>query len=457
MTSSTAQSTTTQFVESLRRGTGAQVFVAADGVPEGRPTLFNGAYTAEPLAVAACRTAEEVSRSLGVAEEYGMPVSVLAGGHDMAGRAICEGGLVIDLRPMCSVHVNTAAGEVTIGGGALMSDLLRELPPEWVTVTGTIRSVGMTGFALGCGYGRLNSRCGLAIDCLKRAEVVLANGRVVTASLSENAELFWALRGGGSGFGVVTSVTMAIFLVPSVLTAAIFFPLGSAKQALLRMQESLDQGRDELSIFAAFMTPPGGEVGLLLAPMWSGDAAAGERALGELTGLEGAMVMAQGWSAYRDTFDEETEKAWPKGRHYQMETQTISRMDERTATMLVEGAKRMSSPKSGMVLHDFHGAAARVAADTTAFPLRRNHFVVEAVAAWDPSAEDDGARHRRWASELSRELSTAALPGGYVNLLNPEESDRVRLFYGGTAERLLAVKRRVDPTDVFRSSTGHFD
>ena len=139
-----------------------------------------------------------------------------------------------------------------------------------------------------------------------------------------------------------------------------------------------------------------------------------------------------------------------------METQTISRIDERTAEMLVEGARRMSSPKSGIVLHDFHGAPARVAADATAFSLRRNHFVVEAVAAWDPSAEDDGKQHRTWASELSRKLATVALPGGYVNLLSPEESDRVRLFYGGSAERLLAVKQRFDPEDVFRSSTGHF-
>ena len=168
------------------------------------------------------------------------------------------------------------------------------------------------------------------------------------------------------------------------------------------------------------------------------------------------MVLAQGWSAYRDTFDEETEKAWPKGRHYQMETQTIARLDERTAEMLVEGARQMSSPKSGIVIHDFHGAPTRVAAEAMAFPLRRSHFVVEVVAAWDPSVEDDGTQHRTWASELSRELSAVALPGGYVNLLNPEESDRVRLFYGSAANRLLAVKRRVDPAEVFRSSTGRF-
>ena len=416
--------------------------------------LFNGAVDARPLALVECADEAGVRAALQVAAEYAVPVSVLAGGHDLSARAFNEGNLVLDLRRMCQVQVGSAAGEVTVGGGALTRHLLAALPDDLVTVTGTMLSVGVTGLTLGGGYGRLNSRFGLASDCMRSARVVLADGSLVTASEHEDADLFWALRGGGSGFGVVTAMTMALQSLPLVLTAMILCPLDRAKNALLQSQELLDRNPVELSLFTGFMMAPTGEPMLFLAPLWSGDQTRGESLMQTLEALPAARVVERRWSRYQQTFDEESEKAWPKGRHYHLRTQTLRRLDEPAAEILLEGARGMTSPNSAIILHDFHGAPARVAPDATAFPLRDDHYVVEVIGAWNHDPADDGARHKGWAEDLSASLATIALPGGYVNLLSPVEGKRVRLFYGSSRERLIGVKRRLDPDDLFRSGIG---
>ncbi|KAB0677347.1 FAD-binding oxidoreductase [Aureimonas leprariae] len=415
--------------------------------------LFNGAVTSRPLAFAECADEAAVVAALGTAADLGLCVAALAGGHDVSGRAFVEDNLVLDLRRIRDVRVDPAASEVTFGGGALTGDVLAALPDGLVTATGTVLSVGMTGLALGGGYGRLVNRLGLAADCMRSARVVLADGSVVLASEREDAELFWALRGGGSGFGIVTSMTMALHALPRVLGATVLYPLDRAEDTLLRAQATLDSHPFDLSLFMGFVTAPTGEAMLFVAPMWSGDPATGEALIESLTALDGALVLERGWCRYRDTLSEESEKAWPKGRRYHLPTRTLGRLDETAVEMLVDAARRMTSPHSAIVLHDFHGAAAQVPPDATAFALREDHFVVEIIAAWD-SDPGGGSRHRRWADELSAELAIIAIPGGYVNLLAPAESERVRRFYGLSAQRLADVKRRVDPNDMFRSGIG---
>ena len=416
---------------------------------------FNGAVTPRPLAIVACRDERAVQAALRVASDHETPVSVLVGGHDFSGRGFGKGNLVLDLRPMSSVRLASDRHTVTVEGGALTRDLLEGLPPDLVTVTGTIQSVGVAGLTMAGGYGRLNSRFGLAADCLVGARIVLADGSIAIAGQDGDADLLWALRGGGGGFGAITAMTMAVHHVPRVLTATVLFGLDRARDALLRAQELIDRHPVELSLFMAFITPPGGSPTLLLGPLWSGEATAGEALLQEMTTLPGAVTPQQGWSSYRDTFDEEIEKAYPKGRHYHLPTRTLRRIDPRAAEFLVESARAMTaSPHLSIVIHDAHGAIAQVAPDTTAFPLRDAHYVVQVVAGWHPSPEDDGERYRVWADGLCSALEDISLPGGYPNLLTPDETDRVRAFYGAAAERLLRVKRRVDPRDLFRSAIG---
>ncbi|MBE7200367.1 MAG: FAD-binding protein [Parafilimonas terrae] len=419
--------------------------------------LFNGAVRSLPLALVPCADEAAIRTVLRLAADHGTPVSVCAGGHDLSGRSFDPENLVLDLGGLNHVHVDPARDEVTLGGGALTRDLLAALPEDRVTATGTVLTVGMTGATLGGGYGRLTPGFGLSADCLLRARVVLADGSVVIASEAEDADLLWALRGGGTGFGVVTALTMALHTLPRVLSALILYPPSEAGSLLLAAQDLIDRHPDALSLFMGFMTAPTGDVMLFVAPMWWGDGPEGEGVVDGLTQRPGAFVLETGWRPYRATFSAESEKAWPKGRHYHLPTRTVRRIDGHVAEILVAGARGMTSPNSAIVLHDFHGAPTRIAPGATAFPLREDHFVVEIIAAWDdPTAElaADGLRHRAWADDLSGALAPVSLPGGYVNLLPPDEAERVRLFYGPSADRLHATKRCVDPHDLFRSAIG---
>jgi FAD/FMN-containing dehydrogenase len=417
-----------------------------------KDAVFNGAVSSEPRGVVQCSDEASISRAVRNAADQGIPVSVLAGGHDIAGRALGEGNLVLDLRGHSRVSVDIAAREATVEGAALTKDLLTQLPNDLAAVTGMVLTVGLTGYTLGGGYGHLNSRFGLGSDCLKRARVVLADGSVVTASPEEDAELLWALRGGGSGFGVVSSMTIALHPLPPILTAAVLCPLGIAHDALLLAQDLLDVHPVDLSLFIGFVTGPDGKPVLLLEPVWSGERTIGERLIDDLAAMDGVVTLGRGWCPYKETLSEEKEKAWPKGRHYELETRTLRRIDRVAADILIQAAQTMTSPFSAIALHDFHGAPTKISSGETAFPLRDNHFVVEVIAQWEPG--ENGARHRDWARHTSEALARVAMPGGYVNLLKPEEADRARLFYGSSAQRLRKIKERVDPYDLFRSGTG---
>jgi FAD/FMN-containing dehydrogenase len=303
---------------------------------------------------------------------------------------------------------------------------------------------------MGGGYGRLNSYFGLALDQLAEATVVLADGRLVRASVDSEPDLFWALRGGGGNFGVATSMSFHVHSVASLLTALIFFPLQHAKSAILQLQEEIDAARDSTSYFSGFMTSQSGEPVFFLAPLWIGDRFQGEALITRLSSWDGAQVAQQGWSHYRDLFSEAFEQQWPKGSHYRLDVQNVTRMTSAVADILIEGARRFTSPASSIVIHDFHGAASVISGSKTAFAMREKHYAMQIIAGWKADSEPAGP-HQDWAEILSNELSRLALPGGYVNLLHPDEISRVHRFYGPSAERLLEIKAKYDPLNVFRA------
>ena len=418
--------------------------------------LWNADVAPDVLALVTCGSAADVQQAVRIASDHGAPISTLGGGHDWAGRAAGRGGITLDLRQLNTVAVSSDRSAVTIGGGALIDRVLNGIPDDLAIVTGTISTVGVTGLTLGGGYGKLNSRFGLALDTVMRAEVVLADGSMVVASERDDAELFWALRGGGGNFGVVTSMTLVTHQLPRVLTGMIFVPLSSAKASLIHLQAILDDSGDELSVFSALMTGPAGDRGLILGPMWTGEEGAGERALKTLSGLQGAQTLAQGWSTYRATYDKKFEERWPKGRGYRMDAHNIHRLDDTTAEALVDCARAFRSNADCVVLHDFHGACARVAPEATAFPVRSEHFNAEVVTHWSMDRPRDSEAGLQWIEAVKVKLAPLAMRGGYPNILGPNESSRARTFYGGAAQRLSDIKRRYDPSDLFRSNTGHF-
>jgi FAD/FMN-containing dehydrogenase len=425
-------------------------FWANGAASESKSAVWNGSKELRPLALVECREDRDVQVALQIAQEYDVPVSVLAGGHDPSVRSVREGAMVLDIRSNNQVLFDYDQRVVKIGGGTLTGDVLRDLPPDEVIVTGTFSTVGLAGFTMGGGYGRLNSYFGLALDQLAEATVVLADGRLVRANADFEPDLFWALRGGGGNFGVVTSMSFHVQSVASLLTALIFFPLHYAKSAILQLQEEIDAARDSTSYFSGLMTSQSGEPVFFLAPLWIGDRSQGEALIKRLSNWDGAQVAQQGWSHYRDLFSEAFEQQWPKGSHYRLDVQNVPRMTPAVADILIEGARRFTSPASSIVIHDFHGAASAILSTETAFAMREKHYAMQIIAAWKAGSED-ADRHQDWAGNLSKELSLLALPGGYVNLLHPDEILRVRQFYGASAERLLKIKERYDPQNSFRA------
>ena len=441
---------------------GAAALFGGGGEPEERALrlrslLFNGAVRPDAAAVVACRDVEAVQAAVRLAAEHRMPVAVVGGGHDISGRGLVKDNLVLDLRSMKQIEYDEGFQHVTIGTGVLASELLQSLPADRAVIVGGCLSVGIVGFTLGGGYGPLTAGFGLSCDALVEASIVLADGSFVLASEGVNPDLFWAVRGGGGGFGVVTSIKLATHSLPDVLSSAIVVPLEHAKDALIAVQEAIDQEPVHLSIFSAFVVGPEGRPVLFASALWTGPRSSGIELLDALVRATGGVEVKRQSQPFKETFDPQAEAAWPKGDNYHLITRNVSRLTDRVIDILVEGARELPTPKDFLLVHDFHGAATRVAADATAFPLRDDHFMIEITGHWAAAEPDGGDDSRRWAEDLSRRLLPVELPGGYPALLAPHEADRVREFYGSSAERLSALKLRVDPQDMFRSAAGRIE
>ncbi|MFI2713963.1 FAD-binding oxidoreductase [Micromonospora sp. NPDC018662] len=407
---------------------------------EAARTIWNGAVTSRPLAVLRCADTADVQTGVRTAREEGLALSVRGGGHDWAGRALADGGLTLDLSPMRQVSVDPATAVATVAGGATSADVAAAAQRAGlVAVTGTAGSVGMAGLTLGGGYGPLSGRFGLAADNLLSAEVVLADGTLVTADEEHDPELLWALRGGGGNFGVVTSMRIRLHAVPGILAGMIMFGF----DVLPALAESLLRGPDELTVQAGFITAPTGEPALFAAPTWCGDPEAGATVLQRLTELGEPLTAQVGPTTMTDQLAQ-IDAMFPAGRHVEIGTRTVTGLDREVQQVLLDAADAKTSPLSAISLHSLHGVAARVPADATAFRNRTPHLMVETIAVWEPgdSAEEE---HRAWVR------GTDGLPGGYPNLLGPDDTERTAAAFGPNAERLLTAKKRYDPDLVFHA------
>jgi len=414
--------------------------------------IWNGAVEHKPALFAVCKTSGDVQAAVRSARQHGFFLSVRGGGHDWAGRALRHNGLVIDLSHMRGVALDTKGSVATIEGGATAVDVITAAAPHGlVAATGNCGAVGMVGLTTGGGYGPLTPRYGLALDNLLGAEVVLADGRLVHCNEYENPELFWAIRGGGGNFGVITSMRVRLHPIRQVLGGMMLFPWSQAESVLAGYAESAAQRPDELSVLAGVLPAPDGSPLVCLAPMWSGELERGERFIAHLRRFGTPIVDKVGPIGYLDWLSM-FEAAAPIGRHYAAKNRSLAQLSPNAISALVAGGQRRSSPFSAILLHDFRGAATRVPLAATAFGLRREHFMVEIIAAWEPTADEDGECHREWARTLSESLTPHALPGGYANMMGPDDSDQAAHAYGANLGRLQQVKQRFDPECVFTSA-----
>jgi FAD/FMN-containing dehydrogenase len=317
--------------------------------------------------------------------------------------------------------------------------------------TGNCGTVGMVGLTSGGGYGPLTQRYGLALDNLLSAEVVLADGRPVHCDDRENPELFWALRGGGGNFGVVTAMRIRLHPVREIWAGMIFFPLSQAESVLGGYADVIAPAPEELSVSLAMLSAPDGSSVVAVAPMWSGAIGRGEEWIAKLKRL-GTPVMEQvGPMTYGDWLAMWDSHVVP-GRYVAAQSRWLAGFTPETIVPFVAGMQQKTAPFSGIILHHFYGAGARVPLASTAFGLRREHVLVEIVAIWEATAGDDGHAHYQWAQKVSQSLAPYALPGGYPNMLGPDEHEQASQAYGANLGRLQRVKRLFDPEGVFASA-----
>jgi hypothetical protein len=292
----------------------------------------------------------------------------------------------------------------------------------------------------------------LALDNLLSAKVVLADSRMVDCDEHKNADLFWAIRGGGGNFGVITSMRVRLHPIRQVLAGMILFPWSQAESVLRGYAEAIFSAPDELSISGVVLSTPNGSPLVSLAPMWSGEGKRGEEFIARLRQLGTPVMDRVGTITYLDWLGLFAAAA-PVGRYYPMQNRSLAALTPEVISTLVAGGQQRSSPFSTIILNDFRGAPTRVPLAATAFGLRKEHFHgAKIIAAWEPTAEDEGENHREWARTLSENLAPHALPGGYPNVLGPDDHEQTAHAYGANTSRLQQLKRRFDPDGVFASA-----
>jgi len=416
--------------------------------------VWNGAVRRRPAIIAFCRQPEDVQAAVRAARRYGLPLSVRGGGHDWAGRALRDDGLVVDLTGMRDVAADLQALVATVAGGARAKDVAAAAGAHnLVAAMGNCGTVGMAGLSLGGGYGPLSGTCGLAADNLLGAEIVLADGQRLMTGPDAEPELLWALRGGGGNFGVVTSLRIRLHPARDMLAGSIIYNWNEAGAVLRRYAAFAATAPDELGVAVGLMSPSlDGEPVVMIVPLWNGERRRGERAMADVQAFGTPLSAQVGPATYADLlaqFDGWVEAA--DGCHWETRTRWLPALTPGAADAIIAAKARATSPYCTVFWHHFHGAATRMAPDGAAFGMRREHLMVEIVAGWNPD-RDDGAAHRRWAQDLWQSLAPFAVPGGYANLLGPDDREQAAEAYGGNAARLRVLKRRFDPDEVFASA-----
>jgi len=402
-----------------------------------------------PRAVVHCQVPEDVQLAIRAARDNEIPVSVRGGGHDWAGRALCE-GIVIDLSALNIVAVCPDKSAARISGGARATDVTALTDPLGMApVTG---SVGIAGLTLGGGYGPLIGRFGLALDNLVGATVVLADGRLVVATADDEPDLFWALRGGGGNFGVVVEMRHRLHRLPAVCSGLLIYPFADAKAVLDGFADIASTAPAELTTQLGLVAGSDGAPLIMLVPTWCGQPEQGEARLApflKLGRVQASTVDVRPYGASLKLFD----PYLANGQRVLMESCCLPALDKGSSQILIEAMASAVSPGCAIFTHEFRGAAAQVPADATAFRHRRNHVLVEILATFvDRSSNLEEQQHQQWLQATLRRFDAIMLPSGYPNLLPKGDVTRSAMSYGDNAERLLEVKRRYDPDNIFSSA-----
>lgn len=416
---------------------------------------YNSMIDRRPAVIAQCATVGDVGAAVRLARQWAVPVAVRGGGHSVAGLGTCDGGVVIDLRHMNSVTVNTSSRTATVAGGATIGDLDRATQSHALATTGgRVSTTGVGGLALGGGTGWLDRKFGLASDNLISVDLVTADGSCVTASEDQNAELFWALHGGGGNFGVATSLSFRLHNLPAITAGVLLWPPEQATNVLAQYRDFMATAPDEASGAAIFGTGPDaefvpphlrGRLSLLVVVVYAGPRAQAEEAFAPLlsVGSHGGFLRQIPYVELQTMFDV------PAGARHYWSAQHLSSLPDEAIEVMSDAADQMLVPSlSELDLYPGGGAAARQRLDDP-IPWRTAPWVAHPFGVWESPVDDDLCCN--WAQRARDSLAPWSTGAVYLNFIGHEGDSRVRAGYGDeNYTRLANVKADYDPDNVFR-------
>jgi FAD/FMN-containing dehydrogenase len=448
------EDTIRKFKESLR---GELILANEPGYDDAR-SIWNAMIDRRPALIACCLGVADVVTAVNFAREHGITLSIKGGGHNISGFAVCEGGLMLDMSRMRGVWVDPTTRTARAQAGCLLGDVDRETQVHGLAaVLGFISNTGIAGLTLGGGFGYLTRRFGWTSDNVLSMELVTGDGRVVRASEKENSDLFWGLRGGGGNFGVVTSFEYKLHPVgPQIMAGAIAWRAEDARNVLEMYRNLTEQAPLELTCVAALrMAPPApwlpkeihGKPIVALFVCYTGEVSEGEKLVGPIKAFGspvGDIIQRRTYVSQQSLLD----ATQPKGRRYYWKSEYVPRLDPELLAKLIDHAGGIASPHSVILLFQIDGALNRLANDHSSVGNRNAFSVLNIAASWE-KAEDDRT-NIDWARAAWQDLRRFSTGGTYINFLTEEEGDeRIHAAYGNNYDRLVEIKSKWDPANLF--------
>ena len=422
--------------------------------------IWNAMIDRRPAAIVQCADAHDVSQAIKYARENELEISVRGGGHNIAGSALCDNGMMIDLSNMRTVRVDAENRRAYVEPGATLGDFDKAVQVHGLaTPVGINSTTGIAGLTLGGGFGWLTRKYGMTIDNLVSAEMVLADGRTMQTSENENTDLFWAIRGGGGNFGVVTRFEFALHSVgPEILAGLIVFPADQAKQVFVKYREFVKSAPEELNVWVILRKAPPlpflpekvhGKDVIVLAIFYAGDIASGEKLIDPLRGFGdpyGEHIGTQPYAQWQQAFDP---LLTPGARNY-WKSHNLTELSDGVLDSVIEFAGKIPSPQCEIFVGLVLGAANRVASEAMAYGHRDAKFVMNVHGRWDEASQDETCI--TWARSFFKATTPYASAGAYVNFMTEDEGDRVAAAYGVNYARLKQIKKKYDPDNIFHNN-----
>lgn len=436
-------------VETLISSVRGQVITPDSAEYDAARRVWNGMVDKHPALIARCRGASDVIATVNFAREHRLPLSVRGGGHNVAGLALCDGGVTLDLSLMRGIRVDPIARSVRAEGGVTWGELDREsLAFGLATTGGMVSTTGIAGLTLGGGLGWQMARHGLASDNLLSVDIVTADGKLLTASATQHEDLFWAVRGGGGNFGVVASFEYRLHPMSSTITGGmVLYPMEQAREVLRFYRDYSKDTPDDLSVFAGLLTTPDGHDVAALIAAWFGAPSEAARHLDPVRKFGTPIADVMGPMSYlqlQTMFDAAT----PDGLRRYWKSGYFPAIPDDLIEVVLKHSAAKTSPYSFILILHMHGKAMRAAPDATAFGARAEQWDFDIIPQWQSPAED--AKHIGWARSFWNDAEPFTR-GVYSNHLDTDDGvPRVRAAYGRNYERLAAVKRRYDPDNLFK-------